>query len=253
MIKFSVVIPIYNSARTIRQTINSCLNQIYKPFEIIIVDDCSTDNSIEIVDEYLKDNYVYLIVNKSNLGVSSSRNIGWDRATGDYVAFLDSDDLWNLQKLSIINYILSKDNPPYLIGHSYTHDLQEFKQDPFKLELQKLKFSHLVIRNYFNGSSIIIRNEKQFRFNENFRYTEDHELILRVSFFKSVTFLKNCYTLLGRPQLSIGGLSESKFKMRVGEIKMYLYAVKYNYSFAILLPFFILFSIIKHFRKLLNA
>lgn len=89
----SVVIPLYNKESSIQKTIESVLVQTYKDFELIIVDDGSTDNSVNIVECISVNNQLKLI-RKSNGGVSSARNEGINNASGDYIAFLDGDDLW---------------------------------------------------------------------------------------------------------------------------------------------------------------
>jgi glycosyltransferase involved in cell wall biosynthesis len=91
MDKISVVIPTYNNGHTIRRCLDSILKQTHKNYEVIIVDDGSTDNNAELIRPYLKDaRFFYLY--KSNGGVSSARNVGMKLATGDYIQFLDGDD-----------------------------------------------------------------------------------------------------------------------------------------------------------------
>ena len=91
----SIIIPAYNAADYLAQTIESVLNQTYSDFELILIDDGSTDRTREIIKDYqCKDariKYFY----KENGGVSSARNLGLQKATGDFVSFLDSDDLWD--------------------------------------------------------------------------------------------------------------------------------------------------------------
>ena len=96
----SIITPMYNSEKYIGQTIESVLNQTYKNWEMLIVDDCSNDNSPNIVKEYVQiDNRIkYIRVNK-NKGVSNARNTGLQQARGRFIAFLDSDDIWNNSKL----------------------------------------------------------------------------------------------------------------------------------------------------------
>lgn len=90
--KYSVIIPVYNSESTLNKCVDSVLGQTYSNFELILVDDGSRDQSGQIIDEYAhKDNRV-IAVHKENGGVSSARNKGIDIATGDYIAFIDSDD-----------------------------------------------------------------------------------------------------------------------------------------------------------------
>lgn len=94
----SVIIPVYNSEKYIEFTIKSVLNQIYENWEMILIDDCSTDNSVQIIKKFISKN-IKLIRLEQNYGVSVARNIGIDNAKGKYVAFLDADDLWEEDKL----------------------------------------------------------------------------------------------------------------------------------------------------------
>ncbi len=93
MSKISVIIPIYNVEKYLEKCLESVINQTYKDLEIICVDDCSPDNSNKIVQEYLKkDSRIKLIQREKNGGLSAARNSGLNKATGEYVYFLDSDD-----------------------------------------------------------------------------------------------------------------------------------------------------------------
>lgn len=96
----SIITPVYNSEKTIASTIESVLNQTFKNFEMIIVDDVSNDNTIEIIKEYQKkDSRIKLIVLNKNSGASVARNMALKEAKGRYIAFLDGDDLWKVDKL----------------------------------------------------------------------------------------------------------------------------------------------------------
>lgn len=96
--KVSIIMPSYNTAVYIKDTIQSVLNQTYKNWELIIVDDCSTDNTDEVVDEIHDDRIKYL-KNEKNSGAAVCRNRALREAKGQWIAFLDSDDLWMTEKL----------------------------------------------------------------------------------------------------------------------------------------------------------
>lgn len=99
--KVSVIIPMYNAAPFIRQTILSVLNQTHKEVEVIVMNDGSKDDSEKVVQELQKEDSRIKYWYKSNSGVSDTRNKGIDLCTGDYIAFLDADDVWlpeNLEK-----------------------------------------------------------------------------------------------------------------------------------------------------------
>lgn len=96
----SVIIPTYNRAHLVGRAIQSVLNQTYKDFELIIVDDGSTDNTEDIIKKYQKkDERIKYIRRKKNKGGSVARNTGINAAIGEYIAFLDSDDEWLTEKL----------------------------------------------------------------------------------------------------------------------------------------------------------
>lgn len=96
----SIIIPSYNSELFISETITSVLNQTYKNFELIIVDDNSIDDSLNIIKKFAKnDDRIKLVCLKLNSGVANARNIGLENSSGDYIAFLDSDDKWYSNKL----------------------------------------------------------------------------------------------------------------------------------------------------------
>lgn len=89
--KISVIIPVYNVEKYIKQCLDSVINQTYKNLEIIVVNDGTRDNSMKIVEKYLSDKRIK-VINKENGGLSSARNVGLKNVTGEYIFFLDSDD-----------------------------------------------------------------------------------------------------------------------------------------------------------------
>lgn len=118
----SVVIPLYNKEQSIASTINSVLAQTYKDFEIVVVDDGSTDKSADVVRAIDDDRIVF--ISQENQGVSAARNTGIIAAKGEYVAFLDGDDLWHSEYLETLVRLIS-DYPNailYGIGYSKIND-----------------------------------------------------------------------------------------------------------------------------------
>lgn len=96
----SIIMPAYNAERTIKESIQSVLNQTYTNWELLVIDDGSADSTGELVREVAaRDRRVKLINNQANLGVVATRNHGLVEASGEYIAFLDSDDLWKPKKL----------------------------------------------------------------------------------------------------------------------------------------------------------
>lgn len=96
----SIITPCYNSSEYISNTINSVVSQTYQDWELIIIDDCSQDNSVEIISQWCeKDNRIHLIQLNENSGAAVARNKGIEFASGRYIAFLDGDDRWLSNKL----------------------------------------------------------------------------------------------------------------------------------------------------------
>jgi teichuronic acid biosynthesis glycosyltransferase TuaG len=96
----SIITPMYNSSRFIEETILSVLSQTYQNWELLITDDASKDNSIQVVEKYVaQDKRIRLFVSKENIGAAAARNISLSNAKGKFIAFLDSDDLWTPYKL----------------------------------------------------------------------------------------------------------------------------------------------------------
>lgn len=98
----TIITPVFNDEKHLEETINSVLNQTYKNWEWIIVDDCSTDNSVKIIKKFQsKTKRIHLIRNSKNSGAAFSRNVALTAARGSYIAYLDADDLWDVNKLKI--------------------------------------------------------------------------------------------------------------------------------------------------------
>ena len=96
----SVIIPYYKKKNSILKTVNSVLNQIYQNFEIIIIYDDENNNDLNFINEIKnKDNRIFIIKNKKQMGAGNSRNIGINNSKGEFIAFLDADDTWKNDKL----------------------------------------------------------------------------------------------------------------------------------------------------------
>ncbi|MEI9598241.1 glycosyltransferase family 2 protein [Moellerella wisconsensis] len=118
----SIIMPCYNASHYIKDSINSVLNQTYQNFELIIIDDLSTDDSINIINSY-SDSRIKLIQLTQNSGAGIARNTGIEVAQGRFIAFLDSDDLWRQNKLEVQLEYMKKGQYPL----TYTQ-YQKFSQ-----------------------------------------------------------------------------------------------------------------------------
>ncbi len=122
MDKISIVVAVYNAEKFLKKCIDSLLYQTYSNIEIILVNDCSSDNSLGICNEYSsKYNNVVTINNESNFGVSATRNAGIDISTGEYICFVDSDDYVEQNYLEMLYFYYQKYNTVPICGFVY-HD-----------------------------------------------------------------------------------------------------------------------------------
>lgn len=158
----SVIMPAYNAEKYIAKSIESVINQSYRNLELIIVNDCSVDKTEEIIDSYCNlDKRIKKYVNKKNSGVSYSRNFGVKNAKGDWIAFLDSDDIWQENKLQKqINLLQQKESQPILIytGSSFIDENDE----PYEYIMnvpKSVQYKELLKQNVISCSSVLVKKE----------------------------------------------------------------------------------------------
>lgn len=217
---FSVVIPTFNSSSSIEFAIDSCLNQSLQPYEIIVIDDCSTDNTVHIVRDIQSrlecETVVRLLSTRCNSGPAAARNLGWNVAVGDYIAFLDSDDQWHPLKLECSHATLHKNIDIQVLGHCNG-------KSGTLIRLKQVSKLSILIKNFSITPNLILKNGIEERFDENMRYTEDHDLLLRIANTYPIHQLigAGIPTILGRRPMTAGGLSGNRFRMRLGELYMY--------------------------------
>lgn len=263
--KVSIVVPYYKAAKTINKTLDSILCQTYKNYEVFLIDDGSNDCLKDIVSEYIpkfikKSVRFEIIFNSVNSGPSAVRNLGWSRANGDYVAFLDADDEWHPQKLQICMAILSRQPVPALIHASCVLQDQGTRENFMLGERWIQEFNSVLvprymwmIRNQVATPSVIVSRSVSERFDSSYRYCEDHELWIRITlrYGKILALVGPPLTLIGRPTMTTGGQSEKIHRMRWGEIRMYMGICKSNPHLYPMLPLFLFWSLVKHLRLLI--
>jgi len=190
--KFSIIIPAYNRAKFLPRAVTSVLDQSYKDFELIIVDDASDDDTKEILKRFEN---IKIITNKTNRGVSYSRNIGIKNSSGQIIAFLDSDDEWKKDKL-LIQADFFKNNPNCVI-----HQTDEIwiKNGKFlnKKEIHQKKQGFIFYDSLHlclvSPSAVAVRKEvfdEVGYFDESFEVCEDYDMWLRITKKYSVCYSK---------------------------------------------------------------
>lgn len=157
----SIITPMYNAEKYVESTIQSVLSQTYENWEMIIVNDCSTDNSLDIAERYSKkDARIKIFNHEHNKGISATRNEGISNAKGRYIAFVDSDDIWKKDKLKK-QIAFMKDN-----NYDFTYTVCELINEvgtPLN-KILKIRifanFKDLLKSNYIVCSSVIIDTRK---------------------------------------------------------------------------------------------
>ncbi|MCD9493506.1 glycosyltransferase family 2 protein [Photobacterium carnosum] len=156
----SIVTPLYNSEKYIEETIKSVIQQSYMDWELIIIDDNSNDNSVEIVEKYIKDDdRITLIKLSQNSGAAIARNTGINKSKGKYLCFLDADDIWSKEKLEVQIDFMSKYNLAFSYGDYKIIDDNGNYQGQF-IAKESITFSDLCITCDIGCLSVMIDTKK---------------------------------------------------------------------------------------------
>lgn len=156
--KVSIITPVYNAEPYIRNCIESVISQSYQNWELILVDDCSKDQSIKIINEYIPDKRIKLYKNQVNQGPTATRNYALDNCSGEYITFLDSDDFWADDKLEKQVRFMQKNNIEMTHGNYYFCDING---NPFK-EIKtdtEITYKELLKENQFKIMTVMLSRE----------------------------------------------------------------------------------------------
>ncbi|GAB1539860.1 glycosyltransferase family 2 protein [Scytonema sp. NUACC21] len=187
--KVSVIIPAYNTSRYIKRAIESVLAQTEQNFEVIVVDDASTDNTVEIVNSFY-DPRIKLLVNEVNKGPSYSRNRGFKEAKSEWIALLDSDDWYTPKRLERLLQVAERENADLIADDMYF--IPEGENSPWNMTLFEQHKMHLskpkaidpvdFVEHYLSITKPLIKLSFLFQhnleFNESLKYEEDFVLFL---------------------------------------------------------------------------
>jgi teichuronic acid biosynthesis glycosyltransferase TuaG len=158
----SVIIPVYNCEKFIRQTIDSVLAQGFGPMEVILIDDKSTDSSLAILQEYAKKNSNIVVHEQAeNAGAAVARNTGLALAKGRYIAFLDSDDIWLDGKLKAEMDLMTSENTPLVFTAMKVID-EDGKESGKIRKVPKKATYRTVLRNTVISTSTVLLDRKIF-------------------------------------------------------------------------------------------
>lgn len=258
--KISVIIPAYNSSETIIDAIQSVESQVLLEkniaIEIIIVNDGSSDCTERVVSDYIKHCKSNIkLYSKINGGVSSARNLGIMKATGDWIAFLDSDDIWLENKIQNQIEIINKYSNVNFIGCARNNEKLTILGRDIEY-IYKAKCDDLLLKMFPQTSTALVKKsilDEVGYYDETMTHSEDGELWIRICSKGGFYYLPESLVLTGGGKENFGasGLSSNLNKMYEGNIKILGISLKdkrITYSKYILLRFF---YFIKHVRRLL--
>lgn len=253
----SVVIPCYRCEDSIERAVLSVIRQTYTNWEIILVEDCSNDNNrTKSKLQNVKDSYseypIHLYFLEKNGGPSVARNRGMDEAKGDYIAFLDSDDSWHSNKLSIQIDIMLK-NPEYLLS---THNNEIFSGEETAIIYETIKFNEIYLKqmlvsNRISTRTVMMHKNIKARFNEQMRYAEDFRLWMEIieSGYR-VVHIDEVLAYSYKEDFGESGLSAKLWSMEKGELSTFKYLRNKNTISAFTYCTSVTWSFIKYIRRL---
>ena len=156
----SIVMPAYNCEKYVVEAINSILAQTYRNWELLVLDDGSKDDTLRIIEEFSqKDSRIKALPNGKNIGVSATRNRGIELASGEWIAFLDSDDMWKPEKLEKQFEIVEKEAAEFLFtGSSYINEEGEAYKEIFEVP-EKITYKKLRNQNVISCSSVLVKKK----------------------------------------------------------------------------------------------
>lgn len=182
LVTVSVIIPAYNAEKFIKESIDSVLSQTFNNFEIIVIDDGSSDNTFNIANSYGANVKVYM---QNNAGAGAARNYGAKLAKGAWLAFLDADDLWAPEKLelqmSISNNYFWSYTDSYFIGSSHNGSLKSSDVSP---HMSGKVVPTLIVNNFIGTSTVMIRKDIFLSvggFDQSLRALQDWDLWLKIA------------------------------------------------------------------------
>lgn len=209
----SIIMPTYNCADFIGESIESVLNQTYENWELIIADDCSTDNTENVVNKFIKvDNRIKYYKLKENSGAAIARNLAVDKSKGEFIAFLDSDDLWTNDKLEKQINWMKKNNYKFTCT-KYEQIDEDGKKNGISIGVKKKVNYNGVLLSCPIGNSTVIYNAKKIGKFEtpNIRKRNDDALWLKI--LKSEKYAYGLDDTLMLYRLRKNSLSRNKLQL----------------------------------------
>lgn len=215
----SIIMPIYNSESFIINSVESVLDQTYKNWELILIDDCSIDSSYLLVQEFaLKDPRIKLYRLDHNHGAALARNYATEKAQGKYIAFLDSDDLWLPSKLEKQITFMEKEN--ILLSYSSYYTIGETNEITGIFHAKtRVSYKDMLKTSTIGTLTTVYNADKLGKY-----YFDDigHEdYVMKLQILKTIDYAKGIDEPLAKYRITSNGLSGNKFKTARWQWKIY--------------------------------
>ena len=175
MLQVSIILPVYNSEHYLNSTLVSILQQTMPDFELIAINDCSTDQRLQILQNWAqRDNRIQIAANEQNIGVADTRNKGITMAKGEYICFVDSDDTWHSEKLECqLNFMKQSCCDFSCTAYARVDDEGKFMKNRF-INKQQIVLEDLLKENYICCSTVMLKTElaKQYSMNGSYAHED---------------------------------------------------------------------------------
>lgn len=253
----SCVIPCYNCAGTLLRAVQSVQAQSVPVHEIILVDDCSTDGTRDLIEQLsAEDPRIVSLYMETNAGPSRARNAGWDIATSRFIAFLDSDDSWHEQKVELQLRLFEARTDLAISGHIALVEGEVGWRKQYDLDdadlcalVRPVVGRSLLVRTPWSTPTVMVRRDLGFRFDENQQEAEDLLLWARILMSGHVgQRLELPLALLYKPRYGAGGLSGNLWRMQKGVLRSFRKLRHSRDISAVEYYFAALLSIVKYLR-----
>lgn len=254
----SVVIPCFNCANTLGRAIESIQHQSLAVSQIVLVDDCSTDSTRDVMVSLAKEDGRIECVNLAeNSGPSRARNVGLEAATGAFVTFLDADDAWHPEKIKLQLHAFEVDPDLVITGHlcdvaeegTPFGDLAGLDMDIADV-IQPISRRSVLFSNPWSTPTVMLRNTVPHRFDEDQRMAEDYLLWAQIILGgrKGVRITLPLARLF-KARFGDGGLSGNLWAMEKGELITYWKLLRRGYLPVWQFPFVVVYSLAKYLRR----
>lgn len=261
----SVVIPYYNSEQTIERALRSVCDQTYQEsIEIILINDGSSDSGRCVVDTFMKDHptFTFHHIDQSNAGPSRARNVGMQLSSGKYIAFLDSDDTWEPDKLAVqVGYM--EEHPDIVIsGTNYYINSNETTKYDDREEIVEADFKRMLFKVFFSMPTVMVRRDimvkEQLYFLEGKHFGEDLLFYLQIVRNYRGARISRPLAKLHKFLYGQGGLTKDLNKLLIHELDNARILYRQNAGQTVKIGFFLYnfllaYSILKHYVRIYKS